>query len=328
MNTKHIYRNCYLLFFILWATSCNTVHDDSVKPISINQAKNSNEISPNNIPPGGCPDGYEWNNQIGQCEPVNDCSAVQYSSINTSARNSVVSIYGQDGGIKYDQLKADTNTPAQVIYSYSAKVWNYIGQIENAIKNASNAYSSSVSSTDQYNSTTYLSYLNSYLNPLKTTITNDNNLNSDERNVLLQTFQAISDNFYKTSNLIENNWECFPPIESSQSSSSYSEFEGGVSNNANSFLTKLKTIVNFVATILVPMVQSAAQGSIYGATIGSFVSPWGTFVGFAVGGVFGGAVGFMEGFINALNGKYICVFWGTPGCSYRLRHNLSEIVIG
>lgn len=78
MNTKHIYRNCYLLFFIFWATSCNTVHDDSVKPISINQAKNSNEISPNNIPPGGCPDGYEWNNRIGQCEPV----PVDYGDIN------------------------------------------------------------------------------------------------------------------------------------------------------------------------------------------------------------------------------------------------------
>lgn len=315
--------------------SCNKTEQEQVRPMdNLAGARKGQPV--NAIPPGGCPEGYTWDNQLGKCvrNPA-PCSQVTLSNLNSIARNRVIALYPSDGGLRYDQLKNHTYNAPDVIYSFNTRTWDYTQQIRQAIVNGSNAYASAAGTGTAYSGSTYLSYLNSYLTPLKNTINGDGLLTSNQKSVLMQAFDGINENFYRTSNLVDANLDCFPtpsglyaaPIEAEVSGTDVSTMMGPLANStlaANAlgtvgtnswFGNALKKVVNVVATVLVNVVQHAAVGAIWGAVIGTSAGPWGTVLGFAYGGLAGAMLGFFRGMDLALQGQYVCVYGGVGSCA-------------
>jgi len=302
------------VLFILFSVSCNTI-DDKIEPTPLfekevtkfsqiqSDTANYEDAVVIQSEPKTCPDGRVWDPNTRKCVDDNggiNCSAVESSNLDASQRNRAVALYGQDGGNKYDQIKYDfSSTPNQTyIENYSQLVWNYVKQIESAIVNGSNAYASSASSTTQYNASTYLSYLNSYLNPLKNTITNDVNLNEQQRLVLLQAFQAISDNFTQASNLVTDNIDCFPD----QANFSNTSGPNGEISASSSFGSLFKKVVNFVATVVVSIVKNTVH-------FAAAFYVWGQTPEIAIlGGAIGAIWGLGRGIYKAITGDLVCVF--------------------
>lgn len=320
-------RKLLVVVFIMLMASCSKTEQEQVRPMEnlAGARKGGTLLSP---PLGGCPSGYVWDNTLAEC--VNPCSKVWSDNINSIARNRVVTVYPSGGGLRYDQLKNHTYNAPNVIYSFSTKAWSYTQQIRQAIVNGSNAYASAAGTTTAYNATTYLSYLNSYLTPLKNTINGDASLSSNEKTVLMKAFDGINENFTRTSNLVDANLNCYPTPTglSSGTLAADATLDGPYANGmaptrdaigtvgTNSWLgNALKKVVNVIATVLVNVVEHAAVGAIWGGVVGSVGGPWGTIIGFGIGGLGGAMVGFFRGMDLAIQGRYVCVFGGVGSCA-------------
>jgi hypothetical protein len=275
--------------------SCSKDQEQVAPRLKAEGAGNA-KIGTFSMPIGGCPTNYHWDNRRGLCVPDADpCEAVSSATLRTSQRNKAILLYGQEGGNAFDQIDAEAPTQPTYTYlsNYSSLVASYVSQIKNAIVTASNAYMASVSSTTDYNASTYFAFLNTYLNPLKTNITNDPNLTPEQRNVLLKAFVAINDNFYSASNLVTENLSCFPDPQSSLS---------GEFTTQGWFGNFLKKVVNVVATVIVAVAENAVRFAASFYTIGQ--TPESAILGGAVGAVWG----LYRGIRNAIEGDLVCLF--------------------
>ncbi|MCC9137544.1 hypothetical protein [Pontibacter silvestris] len=247
------------------------------------------------IPPGGCPIYTHWD-PILPDEVSYPCEAVSASTLRSSQRNKATTLYGQQGGSAFDQIQSDYYSVSNIVYlsNYSSLVSAYVSQIRNAIINASNAYIASVSSTTNYNASTYLSYLNSYLTPLKTKISNDPNLNIEQKNVLSKAFIAVNDNFHQASSLVTNNLNCFEDPTSSSVDGEVST-QGWLGN-------VLKKVVNIVATVVVAVVENTVRFAAEFYRVGQ------TETVMILGGAVGAIWGLYRGIRKAIEGDFVCLF--------------------
>lgn len=267
---------------------------EQVAPNTMLENTASAIVGPLAEPPGGCPSGTVWNPVEGECLPAPDpCNNISDNTLKASQRSKAVSLYGAEGGAAFDQMDANTVPTYVYLSNYSSLVVSYVAQIRAAIISASNAYIASVSPTTEYNASTYLSYLNSHLNPLKSTIINDANLTSQQRSVLLLAFTAINDNFTHASNMATIYLGCYPNPANLNAAG-----EVIIQGWFGSFLKK---VVNVVATVVVAVVENSARFAAAFYTVGLTLES--AVLGAAVGAIWG----LYRGVRDAINGDLVCL---------------------
>lgn len=302
------------LVCVLWVglDSCNKVQEP-VSPFSSNMGARSASSTYDDPIDHGCdPITQIYDPSTGTCverTDGNNCNAVSYDIQYSWKRNTAIAQFGQNGGSLFDQFASENVNP--FVAMNTAGVGSYYSLIANAIISASNAYVSSTSSGDAYNSSTFLSYLNNALNSVKTSINNDGSLSSTQRSVLIEAINSSINRFQDISDTAEANLDCFPNPSGLQTQRA--NLGKGQVAQRSWFGNFLKKVVNVIATVLVESVVYAVRGAIEGAglLIGTvFLLP----VGIAGGAALGAIYGNVKGIIDAANGNYICVFQGVGNC--------------
>jgi hypothetical protein len=243
------------------------------------------------------------------------CSDLNDPVLTQTQRDRAVVAFGSAGGTAFDGAKAALpSLDDTYINNYSSLVFNYMNQITTAIRNGASDYAYTICVSvipacpglNVYISTSLKSYIDNYLNPIKSSIQTNSSLTSQQRDVLQNAIAAFESNFEYVSSMIESQYDCFP------NPSWYGGYGPMVQPMGVLFgIGKvLRKVVNIVSTVVTHVFETALRVAVWGA-LGAIIlgipgSP------LLIGAILGGLIGISNGVTAVLQGKYICIIYPCP----------------